>query len=207
MNRSKLFALVALATPVLVASCGPSGEANGAQPAAEQQPAPPTRIIDVETAVVEPREFVEYVAVTGAVAADREVVVSSEEAGVIREVFVDKGARVSAGQPIAKIDDAVLSAQYAQAQAEADLAAETWERQRRLWEEDSIGSEIAYLRAKLRIGGPSLFLALAADAAWLAVLLATSGTAFDLWLLAGGLASIIATFLQLSRTPLFARRI
>lgn len=148
MNRSMLFGTIALA-PLAVVACGPSAEANGAQPAAQEAAAAaPTRVIDVETVVVEPRPFTEFVAVTGDVAADREVVVASEESGVIREIYVDKGARVSAGQAVAKIDDSVLSAQFAQAQAEAELAAETWERQRRLWEDDSIGSEIAYLRAK-----------------------------------------------------------
>jgi membrane fusion protein, multidrug efflux system len=37
-----------------------------------------------------------------------------------------------------------------QAAAEAALARETWERQRRLWEEDRVGSEIAYLQARYR---------------------------------------------------------
>ncbi|HEX6313510.1 MAG TPA: efflux RND transporter periplasmic adaptor subunit [Gemmatimonadaceae bacterium] len=140
--------MAALAALGSVAACGPSAEANGATPGSEEEAPAPTRVIDVETLVLEPREFVEYVSVTGDVAADREVVVASEESGVIRAVFAEKGARVTAGQQIARIDDTVLAAQYAQAKAEAELAAETWERQRRLWEVDSIGSEIAYLRAK-----------------------------------------------------------
>jgi membrane fusion protein, multidrug efflux system len=55
---------------------------------------------------------------------------------------------VRAGQPIARIDDRVLRAQHDQAVSEAALALETYERQRRLWEEDGIGSEMNYLRAK-----------------------------------------------------------
>jgi RND family efflux transporter MFP subunit len=88
------------------------------------------------------------ITVTGSVQADRDVVVASEESGVIREVFLDRGARLEAGQPIARIDDELLRAQHDQAESEAKLARETWERQRRLWEEDSIGSELAYLRSK-----------------------------------------------------------
>lgn len=147
MNRRVWTGFLALAAIGASTACGPSAEANGATPA-EEEATPATRVIDVETQVLEPEEFVEYVAVTGDVAADREVLVASEESGVIRAVFAEKGARVSAGQQIAKIDDTVLAAQYAQAKAEAELAAETWDRQKRLWEVDSIGSEIAYLRAK-----------------------------------------------------------
>jgi RND family efflux transporter MFP subunit len=55
---------------------------------------------------------------------------------------------VSTGDPIAKIDDQLLSAQVDQARAAADLAQQTWERRKRLWEEDQVGSEIAYLEAK-----------------------------------------------------------
>jgi RND family efflux transporter MFP subunit len=139
--------VAALAAGGLVAGCGTGSEANGATPAADTVEAT-TRVVDVETVVLEPRAFVEYVTVTGDVRADREVVVAAEEAGVIREIFVERGARMNAGQPIARIDDTVLRAQFEQARAEAQLARETWERQRRLWEEDSIGSEIAYLRAK-----------------------------------------------------------
>jgi membrane fusion protein, multidrug efflux system len=47
-----------------------------------------------------------------------------------------------------KIDDAVLRAQVGQARAQADLAEQTWERRKRLWEEDRVGSELAYLEAK-----------------------------------------------------------
>lgn len=148
MNRGQAIGIAALlGVAGLGAGCGPSAEANGATPAADTAEAT-TRVVDVETMVLEPRDFVELVTVTGDVRADREVVVASEESGIIREVFVDKGARVGAGQQIARIDDTVLRAQFEQARAEAQLARETWERQRRLWEEDSIGSEIAYLRAK-----------------------------------------------------------
>ncbi|NIR43509.1 MAG: efflux RND transporter periplasmic adaptor subunit, partial [Gemmatimonadetes bacterium] len=44
--------------------------------------------------------------------------------------------------------DDVLAAQVREAEAAARLAAERYERQRRLWEEEQIGSEIAYLEAK-----------------------------------------------------------
>lgn len=107
-----------------------------------------SRIINVEVTEVEPERFVEAIRLTGTVEANRDVVVSAEESGVVREVLAEKGSRVAAGQPLLKIDDAILRSQVAQAQAQASLAEETWQRRKRLWEEDAVGSELAYLEAK-----------------------------------------------------------
>lgn len=135
---------VALAAVVVVGCSG--GEAQEATGAAGGEPV--VRIINVQTIQVDPREFTEFIALTGTLEASRDIEVAAEESGVIRELFVDKGTRVRVGQPIARIDDQVLRAQYDQARSEAALAQETYERQRRLWEDERIGTEIAYLRAK-----------------------------------------------------------
>jgi membrane fusion protein (multidrug efflux system) len=55
---------------------------------------------------------------------------------------------VRAGQPIARIDDEIIAAQVDEARASASLARERYERQRQLWEEEEIGSEIAFLQTK-----------------------------------------------------------
>jgi RND family efflux transporter MFP subunit len=128
-------------------ACGPAGGGTAAGQTDSEAAASERRIV-VETVIVEPEPYVEYMSVTGSVEADRDVTVASEESGVIREVYVDKGTAVRAGQPIARIDDSVIRAQYDQAVAEAELARETWERQRKLWEQDRIGSEMTYLRAR-----------------------------------------------------------
>ena len=106
------------------------------------------RIINVEVARVETEKFVEEIRLTATAVANQDVMVSAEESGVIREIFVDKGAQVESGAPLAKIDDRVLTAQVEQARAVAELARQTWERRKRLWEEDRIGSEITYLEAR-----------------------------------------------------------
>jgi membrane fusion protein (multidrug efflux system) len=135
-----------LAIVLVLAGCGSAGQAS--QASADSAAAGSDRVVNVETLIVQPEAFTEQVTVTGTVEAERDVTISAEESGVIRELYVAKGQRVSAGQPIAKIDDRVLRAQYEQARSEASLAKETYERQRRLWEDEEIGTEIAYLRAK-----------------------------------------------------------
>lgn len=137
-----LGALVALALAPL-AGCGGAAEADGTD-ATEAF----VRVINVEVQEVRPQAFVEQIRLTAVAEANRDVRVAAEESGVIREVLVEKGAWVEDGQPLFRIDHAVLSAQVEQARAAADIAAETWDRRRNLWEQDRVGSEILYLEAK-----------------------------------------------------------
>lgn len=115
---------------------------------ATPQDADTRRVINVEASTVEPGDFVELITLTGVVLAERDVRLAAEEAGVIREILAEKGIRVRAGQGILKIDDQILSAQVDEARANATLAQETWERRRRLFEEDGVGSELSFLEAR-----------------------------------------------------------
>jgi len=129
----------------VAAACGSAEAENGENgDAAEGY----VRIINVEVSPVEPQRFVEEIRLTSVAMANQDVLVAAEESGVIREIYKDRGDRVEEGEPIAKIDDRVLTAQVDQARAAADLAQQTWERRKRLWEEERVGSEIAYLEAR-----------------------------------------------------------
>jgi RND family efflux transporter MFP subunit len=133
----------------LTALVGCGGDAEGAETvAAGTDAAEFVRAVNVQVEAVRAVPFTEYVSVTGSVEANRDVVVAAEESGVIRQVYRDRGANVAAGQAIAKIDDRVLSAQVSQARAAAELAQTTYERRKALWENEKIGSEIAYLEAR-----------------------------------------------------------
>jgi RND family efflux transporter MFP subunit len=128
----------------LLAGCGGNAQADGASDRAEGF----SRVINVEVTELRPEQFLEQIRLTGVALAERDVLLSAEESGVIEEILVEKGARVSAGEAILKIDDDVLQAQVAQARAQAELAQQTWERRKTLWEDDRVGSEIAYLEAR-----------------------------------------------------------
>ena len=108
----------------------------------------PSRVVSVEVMTTQPEAFTDRVQIVGDVEANRDVVVSAEESGVVRQLLVEKGAWVKAGQSLAQIDDRVLRAQAEEAAARAELDAESWQRQKRLWEEDNVGTEMAYLQAK-----------------------------------------------------------
>lgn len=144
--------LAALLASAGAAGCGGGAEAGSSAADAEngqEGPAPVlARVVNVEVAEVRSRTFVRAVRLTGVVQAMRDVVVSAEEAGVVRRIVRDKGRTVRRGQAIVRLDDAILSAQLRTASAQAELAQEVWERRKRLYEEDEIGSEISYLEAK-----------------------------------------------------------
>lgn len=132
---------------LLGATAGCSGDANaGDAPPPETEA--PTRVINVEVRPVTEQSFTEVIRLTGVVEAHRDVTLSAEEMGVVREIVVDRGARVSQGDPILRMEDRAVGAQVEQARAQAALARETWERRKRLWEEDQVGSELAYLEAR-----------------------------------------------------------
>ena len=133
MNRVWLGIRVAApAALALVAACS-SGDVVARASAADTSGEAPVRVVTVEVMEAVPESFTDGVTLTGNVEADRDVIVSAEEGGVIREILVDKGRRVSAGQPLLRIDAQILQAQLDQLSAEARLAEETWQRQRKLW--------------------------------------------------------------------------
>jgi RND family efflux transporter MFP subunit len=152
LNRSTRATLAALSVAFLAAACGGGEGTESADAAVAGDPAGGSggysRIINVEVMEIVAAPFTEVIRLTGVVKADQDVTVSAEESGVVTEIFVDKGAWVQKGQPLLKLDDRVLSGQVDQARAQAELARETWERRKRLWEEDKVGSEIAYLEAR-----------------------------------------------------------
>lgn len=148
MHRMWVVLAAAVSAAVAATACRRADGETGQEAAAAGGPEAGARVVNVEVSVVTPGEFTDVVRVTGEVEALNDVTLSAEEAGVILELYRDKGAVVRRGDPLMKIDDAVLSAQVSEARAAAAVAREQYERQRRVWEEEKIGSEIALLQAR-----------------------------------------------------------
>lgn len=140
----RLAAMLAAAS-VLTTGCstseGSATDTDGATPTG-------ARVTAVEVVEVGRSEFRDVLRVTGEVEAFEDVLVAAEEGGVIQRFVVDKGATVRRGDSLAVLDASVLRAQVDEARATARLAAEQHERQRILWEDEQIGTELAYLQAK-----------------------------------------------------------
>lgn len=91
--------------------------------------------------------FDHFVELQGNVTTKNLVVITAEYAGLLTNVYVKEGQTVKKGQLLAKIDDGGLTQQLTQMQIQTDLAKTTFERQKRLWDQN-IGSEIQFLQAK-----------------------------------------------------------
>lgn len=96
--------------------------------------------------------FNHYVDIQGDVDTKENLIIYPEFSGMLTNVYVKEGQRVSKGQLLARIDDGGLSSQVAQMQTQYQLAKTTFERQKRLWDQ-KIGSEIQYLQAKASMEG------------------------------------------------------
>lgn len=101
----------------------------------------------VKTITVKDTLFNHYIEIQGNVDTKENIVISPEYSGILTQLYVKAGQKVSKGQVLARIDDGGMSAQLAQAETQLALAKTTFERQKNLWDQ-KIGSEIQFLQAK-----------------------------------------------------------
>ena len=90
--------------------------------------------------------FTHYIDVHGVVKADESAALFGM-GGRVASIRVKAGDKVREGQVLMTMDNDMVQKQIAQAQAGADLASTTFEKQQRLWDQH-IGSEMQYLQAK-----------------------------------------------------------
>ena len=101
----------------------------------------------VTTVRVNEEAFKHYLDLQGDVKTKQNVLIYPEMAGTILKIFVSEGQNVRKGQLLARIDDGGIASGLGQLKTQAELAKTTYERQKRLWDQN-IGSEIQYLQAK-----------------------------------------------------------
>ncbi len=93
--------------------------------------------------------FTKYLEFQGSVKTDGNVTVVPSFMGEVKKIYVKVGQRVRKGQPLMKLDDAVLRNQISEVQTQYKLAKTAYERQKKLWEQ-KIGSEMQFLQAKTK---------------------------------------------------------
>ena len=101
----------------------------------------------ITTVKIKPEQFKHTLELQGNVTTKNLLTITPEYSGILTNIYVKEGQQVSKGQLLGKIDDGGLSQQTAQYKIQAELAKTTYERQKRLWEQN-IGSEIQFLQAK-----------------------------------------------------------
>ena len=101
----------------------------------------------ITTIRLKEESFNHYIEIQGDVKTKKNILIYPEMPGILNKVYVKEGQRVVKGQLLASIDDGGMSSQIAQVEATLALAKTTFERQKRLWDQE-IGSEIQFLQAK-----------------------------------------------------------
>jgi membrane fusion protein, multidrug efflux system len=167
MIRSSLFAALAVATLSLSGCAVKPSNAEGRPQQAE--PA-----VAVKTTKVTTRTLPRTLTLTGTLAASRESAVAADVTGKVAEIFVERGSRVRAGAPLARLDrrQAALMEQEARshaaaARSQAGLAATECARADRLFAEAAI-NQAEYDRAKAQCEASAQSAAAAAARAELA---------------------------------------
>jgi RND family efflux transporter MFP subunit len=94
-----------------------------------------------------PENFSHFIKANGSVEARNEAFISPETNGQIKTIHVEEGDKVKKGQLLVSLSTSVIRSNIKEVKTNLELARETYEKQKRLWEEE-VGSEMQYLQAK-----------------------------------------------------------
>jgi membrane fusion protein, multidrug efflux system len=152
MNRPFQISVLLVLTSLSLTLAGCSGGEPANAAAGEDGD---RRIVRVETMMIEPTTFEDVFEITGAVEALDDATLSAQAAGTV-VALVARGQAVSAGQVVARLDAGLSRASVQQAeaalraaQAQAELAQDTYRRQQALYADSVISSlEFENVRAQ-----------------------------------------------------------
>lgn len=96
---------------------------------------------------VKPEVFNHFIEVQGKLDGEENLGVSAKAPGTVEAVYVRMGDKVSKGQILAKLDDAILQQTLKQMTDNLTFVTEMFEKQKNLWDQ-KVGSEVQYLSAK-----------------------------------------------------------
>ena len=155
------------------------------------------RLTAVNTIKAQRKLFQHFIEVQGTVEAEQSVELYPESSGSITNIFVEEGQSVYKGQTLIQIDNSILKTNMAELQTQLELASTTYERQKRLWDQN-IGSEIQFLQSKAKKEGlENSIESLKAQAKKLKLSAPFSGTVDEVFSKIGGLATPMTPAIRL----------
>lgn len=125
-----------LAFTVVQVGCGSDAQSKEAASPEDEETAVP-----VEAATVEVGEASAYFTGTASLEAEDEATVVARVGGVVEKIFVEEGASVKAGQPLAKLDDERLRLELERAEVELAKLERTYERNKKVYEKQLISDQ------------------------------------------------------------------
>ena len=104
--------------------------------------------IPVATLNVQPEKFNHFFEVKANIEAIEFAIISPESPGQIKKIYVNEGQYVNKGDILIKQSSAVIDGQIQSIKTQLDFAEITYNKQKELWLEKKVGSEMQYLQAK-----------------------------------------------------------
>lgn len=135
---------IAAATLLVLQSCG-TQEENNAQGEKDSTAVSSLPIVTTETLAL--GDFQHFVEVQGTVQAEKIATLTAEMGGLIRQIQVEEGQHVNAGQTLVVLDSDVISKNIEEVKKSLELAQFVYEKQKNLHEQN-IGSELQFQQAK-----------------------------------------------------------
>lgn len=108
---------------------------------------PSEKLALISTFKVKPENFDHYIEIQANIKTRQNVLLYPEYTGTLKKIYVEEGQEVKKGKLLAQIDDAGFKNQLEQLQIQAALSKTTYERTKRLWDQN-IGAEMQLLQAK-----------------------------------------------------------
>ena len=102
----------------------------------------------VEVLEVQPQSFNHYFEVKANVEAVEYAIISPETPGLITHINVNEGQKVNKGTVLFSQSSSIIDGQIQGVKAQLNLAEITYNKQKELWLEKHVGSEMQYLQAK-----------------------------------------------------------
>lgn len=133
MNKIRLYTPLLFLLMISISSCS---ELQEDEPENDNN----VRTVAVETITIVEDAFEDYIRLSGTVEAIEDAVISAETSGRILHI-VDRGAELSEGDILARLDDRVIRAQYNSARTSFQLADQTYERFERLYADSIISTQ------------------------------------------------------------------
>lgn len=152
MTRSLSVLAGTLTLPVVIllfTSCGGSKSEQGKPPVGGSTA---ERVVPIQVQGVSPAPFTATLLLTGTIKAVEDVIVSTEEGGVLKQWKFQKGDAVKKGDVLAVFNDDIIRPMYESAHAQYRIAETNYSRQQKVFEDAGI-SEIQVLTSQYQRDG------------------------------------------------------
>ena len=138
MKTNNFLFIPLIASVLLISSCQSE----------KQEEKEKTLIVPVKTQQILPETFKHFVNLTAKVVPINYAFISPEAPGQIKKITVEEGQKVQKGDLLISLNSSVVEGKLKSTLSQLDLAKITYEKQKDLWENKKIGSEIQYLKLK-----------------------------------------------------------